>query len=64
VQNGTAITQVIPPYLRKLAAAGVPVLTTFLGPDDEVRLPAGNGCYVVKPSGVGGQPGHRPLHRR
>ncbi|MFN2477890.1 MAG: hypothetical protein ABR615_01780 [Pseudonocardiaceae bacterium] len=37
-------------YLRELAAAGVPVVpTTFLGPDDEVRLPAGNGGFVVKP---------------
>jgi hypothetical protein len=38
-------------YLRELAAAGVPVVpTTFLGPDDEVRLPAGNGGFVVEPS--------------
>lgn len=38
-------------YLRELATAGVPVVpTTFLGPGDEVRLPAGAGELVVKPS--------------
>ncbi|MGB8994387.1 MAG: hypothetical protein WCC65_03640 [Pseudonocardiaceae bacterium] len=38
-------------YLRELAAAGVPVVpTTFLTPDNEVRFPAANGGFVVKPS--------------
>ncbi|MGH3550230.1 MAG: ATP-grasp domain-containing protein [Pseudonocardiaceae bacterium] len=38
-------------YLGELAAAGVPVVpTTFLTPDDELRPPAGDGDFVVKPS--------------
>lgn len=38
-------------YLRELATAGLPVVpTTFLAPGDEVRLPAGDGGLVVKPS--------------
>lgn len=38
-------------YLRELAAAGVPVVpTTFLTPDNDVRIPVGDGDFVVKPS--------------
>lgn len=38
-------------YLRDLAIAGVPVVpTTFMTPDDEMRLLAGDGDFVVKPS--------------
>lgn len=38
-------------YLRELTAAGVPVVpTTFLTPGDEMRLPAGDSGFVVKPA--------------